>query len=947
MRRAILTVLLCALLPVGAVRAADVDYLRDVKPLLKHHCYTCHGALKQEAGLRLDTAESARKGATDGPVLLVGKPAAESPIVRRITSTDAAVRMPQESKPLSDKEIAILTAWVAAGGNGPADEQPETDPKKHWSFQPVARPSVPAVKNAAWVRNPIDAFLAADHEKHALAPLPPADKPALLRRVTLDLTGLPPTREQLHAFLADSSPDTYEKVVDKLLASPAYGERWGRHWMDVWRYSDWYGRRAVPDVMNSYAMIWRWRDWIVRSLNEDKGYDRMVTEMLAADEVAPTDEQNLPATGFVVRNWFKWNYNTWMRDSVEHTGKAFLGITLNCNHCHDHKYDPFTKEEYFNFRAFFEPLELRHDRVAGEPDPGPFVKYVYGAAYGPIKSGRIRVFDEKLDARTFVYNAGDERNKAPGKPPVKPGVPAALGGDPIEIKPVELPATAWYPGLKPYVQQEELAKARAVVAAAEPVYAERRAQLLAAERQFVDVQKDAARAVANPDVIHDGATPAGQLAASTNYRAAHLHFRVGELNLRLAWALVRSLEARIAADNARFAGAAPSVSAPELSRIASRAEREANLARAELERATAEYVLFGEQRAPAATDQAKAALAAAQEKVIATGAAEAQARAAATVESDQYSPIGPVYPKQSTGRRTALAKWIASPKNPLTARVAANHIWLRHFGSAIVSSTFDFGRNGKPPTNQPLLDWLAAELMENRWSTKHLHRLIVTSNAYRMASAVPANRSESAQFAAIEAANRKLDPDNVRLWHFNARRMEAEVVRDSVLFAAGELDMTMGGPDIDHHQGLKANRRSVYFTIHGEEKMRMLELFDAAEVTDCYKRTETVIPQQALALANSELSLRCSRTLAAKLWNAVSKETPDAGARNKAFITAAFEQVLTRAPSADEAATCERFLAKQAELVKAAAAHAKDPQTRAREDFVHALLNHNDFVTVR
>jgi hypothetical protein len=364
---------------------------------------------------------------------------------------------------------------------------------------------------------------------------------------------------------------------------------------------------------------------------------------------------------------------------------------------------------------------------------------------------------------------------------------------------------------------------------------------------------------------------------------------------------------------------------------------------------TAEYVLFGEQRAPATTDQAKAALATAHNTLLATTAAEAKSRAAIALDSDQYSPIGPVYPKQSTGRRTALARWITSPKNPLAARVAANHIWLRHFGSAIVPSTFDFGRNGKLPTHPELLDWLACELMEHRWSMKHLHRLIVTSNTYRMASAVPASKSD-ATLVAAEKTNRANDADNKLLWHFNAKRMEAEAVRDSVLFAAGELDGTMGGPDIDLNQGLASNRRSLYFTIHGEEKMKMLELFDAPEVTDCYRRTETIVPQQALAMANSELSLRAGRKLAARAWEAVSKETPDGAARNKAFVTAVFEQVLTRPPSADEAATCLRFLAKQSDVVKAAAAApapVKDPESRAREDLVHALLNHNDFVTVR
>jgi hypothetical protein len=232
---------------------------------------------------------------------------------------------------------------------------------------------------------------------------------------------------------------------------------------------------------------------------------------------------------------------------------------------------------------------------------------------------------------------------------------------------------------------------------------------------------------------------------------------------------------------------------------------------------------------------------------------------------------------------------------------------------------------------------------------KHLHRLIVMSNAYRTASAVPARR-EDATLAAVDAEDRKLDPDNTYLWRFNTKRMEAEVVRDSALAVAGELDKTMGGPDIDLKLGQTVNRRSMYFTIHAEEKMKMLELFDAPEVTDCYRRTETVVPQQALAMSNSELTVRAGRKLATKLWESTCKATPDEPARNAAFITAAFEQVLSRPPSADEASTCARFLAKQSSVVKAAVATktpAKDSDARAREDLIHALLNHNDFVTVR
>src|SRR5438105_571717 len=279
-----------------ATAAAEVDYVRDIKPILRAHCYPCHGALRQKSKLRLDTAAFMRQGGRRGPAVVPGK-SSESVLLDAVTSHDMP-RMPPEAegKPLTDAQIASLKQWIDQGSKAPNEPVPE-DPRKHWAFQRPIRSALPRVNNGSWVRNPIDAFIAAEHGKHGVQASPPAAKETLLRRVYLDLIGLPPTRQELHAFLADGADDAFEKVVDRLLASPQYGERWARHWMDVWRYSDWYGRRGVPDVWNSAPQIWRWRDWIVESLNRDTGYGRMVVEMLAADEVAPADDDARRATG--------------------------------------------------------------------------------------------------------------------------------------------------------------------------------------------------------------------------------------------------------------------------------------------------------------------------------------------------------------------------------------------------------------------------------------------------------------------------------------------------------------------------------------------------------------------------------------------------------------------------------------------------------------------------
>jgi mono/diheme cytochrome c family protein len=388
--------------------AEPIDYLRDVKPIFTRKCTSCHGALKQKGQLRLDAASLIRKGGAEGPALVAGK-AAESLLIDAVTGANGLERMPLDGEPLSEIEITTLKAWIDQGAPAPEEAIPQ-DPRQHWAFQKPQRPPVPVASHPEWNGNPIDAFVAAAQTQHGLTPRPLADKRTQLRRVYLDLVGLPPTRAELQEFLRDESPDAYQKTVDRLLASPQYGERWGRHWMDVWRYSDWDGYQA--EVRESQPHIWRWRDWIIESLNADKPYDRMLVEMLAADEVAPDDPATLRANGFLGRNWFKFNRNIWLDNTVEHTGKAFLGVTLNCARCHDHMYDPIAQEEYYRFRAFFEPYDVRTDRVPGQPDVA--------------KDGLARVFDAKADTPTFLFHRGDD--KQPDKEhPLTPGVPKSLG----------------------------------------------------------------------------------------------------------------------------------------------------------------------------------------------------------------------------------------------------------------------------------------------------------------------------------------------------------------------------------------------------------------------------------------------------------------------------------------------------------------------------------------
>ncbi|MCS6977819.1 MAG: PSD1 and planctomycete cytochrome C domain-containing protein [Gemmatales bacterium] len=878
-----------------SVSAQEVEYQRDVKPILAR-CCSCHGALRQKFGLRLDTAELIRKGGKSGPAIFPGDP--DGSLLIQAVIGEERSRMPPEGegKPLTRDEIEILKRWIQQGAKAPPEPTPP-DPKSHWAFvrpRPTPLPEPPP----GWrVHNPIDIWIAVQDSAAGQAQAPEADKPTLLRRVYLDLIGLPPTREELHAFLADDSPDAYERVVDRLLADPRYGERWARHWMDVWRYSDWYGRRQVPDVWNSAPQIWRWRDWIVRSLNEDKGYDRMVQEMLAADEICPEDDSAVVATGFLVRNWYALNPHQWLRDCVEHTGKAFLGLTLNCAHCHDHKYDPISQEEYFRFRAFFEPLQLRQDRVPDEPDPGPFQKYEYSVVRRVQRFGLIRVFDERLDAQTFMYHGGDERNRMQGRPPVTPAAPAFLGGDRLTIQTISLPPSAWYPGLKLFLRREELARAEAELAAAGKALQDAESALRLAREWLgaVESQPEADLPQPPPRFLD-----ARQAARTTARQAAH---QLEKAQLTLGWkqASRQALEARIAADDAKISS---HPDADRLARAAAKAERLANYHAARVALLDAELIGKSDQ------------IAAAQKALSA-------AEQALNQETTQYSPLSPVYPSQSSGRRKALAQWITSPENPLTARVAVNHIWMRHFGEPLVPTVYDFGRNGKPPSHPQLLDWLALELMHGAqdegglnatgaasvggWKMKRLHRLIVTSAVYRQAS-----------------------------WNRPPRRLEAEAIRDSILYLAGVLDQRMGGQELETDQDGKTTRRSLYYAIYPEDggHLPILSMFDPPDPCDCYRRSETVVPQQALALTNSDLLVRSARKVAERLASITDP---------REFILAAFETVLARPADAEEIAVCLDFLARQ----EAVYPEGSQRRERARESLIRVLFNHNDFVTVR
>jgi hypothetical protein len=898
---------------------ADSEYLADVQPLLRARCYACHGALKQQAKLRLDTVSAMVKGGESGPAVMPGS-SGSSLLIQRIQTRNPDDRMPpeHEGELLSAEQVASVRAWIDDGAIGPAEDLPESDPREHWAFRPPVRPPLPQVSRPAWAHHPIDAFVAAKNDQHGLRPQPEAPRALQIRRLFVDLVGVVPTVDDWAALDLDVGAGWYERLVDRLLDDPRHGERWARHWMDIWRYSDWWG--LGDQLRNSQRHIWRWRDWIVESLNADLPYDAMLRLMLAADELHPADPDRLRATGYLARNFFLFNRNQWMDEVVEHVGKGFLGLTLNCAKCHDHKYDPIPQVDYYRMRAFFEPYHVRLDVVPGEPDLQ--------------RDGLPRVFDGRLDTPTYRLVRGQETQPDTSKV-ISPGVPEFLTIGELSIQPVQLPLEAWRPERRPWVIDAYRAKARARVDST--------------QQALLETLEAVARLAGRW----------GDLEALTE---AEVRLAVAEQDAALARNEASSLESRIAASRASWRvndGTAASVEdraadvAQEryLAALAGRDERETRVARARHALAVSQW-----KRLKATGDEAKA------RSVDCDQAREALQRAireaAAPLPSDQvaYAPLAGAawtptrfldstqddprvgFGPRSSGRRKALAEWVTDRRHPLTARVGVNHLWNRHMGAALVSSVFDFGRNGAAPTHPELLDWLACEWMDSGWSMKHLHRLIVTSSTYRMSSGVAGG-----------AANEILDADNQFYWRRHSIRLEAQVVRDSILAHAGELDGTRGGPSVPASEQSGSRRRSLYLFHSNNDRNLFLTTFDDAAVKECYRREQSIVPQQALALANSRLVHDASRRIAARLSESVEGGFPDVARMQGegAFVRRAFRVLLGFEPGDAEVRASLRAMGAWASLAEGSAASSAAGSEEARVGLVWSLLNHNDFVTLR
>ena len=798
----------------GVALAQEADVARDAVSLLEAKCLACHGPT-QMSGLDMRQREALLKGGSRGPAIKPGD--AKNSLLYQAAAHLGEVKMPPGSEtPLPAAELAVLRKWIEAGAPWPEGLEQGSEPN-WWSFRKLQRPAVPRSKNASLVRNPIDAFILAKLEEKGLKPAAPADERTLLRRAYYDLIGLPPTPEQVDRFLKDTSPDAFEKVIQELLASPRYGERWGRHWLDVARHAD----SAGFETDATYPYAYRYRDYVIKSFNDDKPYDRFVQEQIAGDELWPDDLElegtfaipyeklehmearvgtGLYGTGPLVGESnmkpSKRLYET-LTDWVDTTGSAFLGLTLGCARCHDHKFDPISQRDYFRMQAIF---------AASRPVRLPVVSPMSIVnRHEPPNYLRLTALVESRNAyRTFEARVKERAGLVTAlKAKFAPDVVAAF----------EIPEE------KRTAQQQQLA-APLVKAVAE----------IKLEEHFTDEEKLERERL--QDQISDAVMkiPVRDLAHSVNYD--------GLFDVPSAMVLAH----------------VPPELIPDV------------------------YVL---ERGDLGREQSKAE----------PGLPAALSNGS---EFEQADPNG-------LRHRKRLALWLTRPDHPLTARVMVNRIWQWQFGRGTVATSSDFGRQGAAPTHPELLDWLATEFVEQGWSVKSMHRLIMSSYTYQMSS----------RFS--DENNLRIDPENAYLWRMNRRRLEAEAVWDALHAVAGNLNLKMGGPPVappltDPELGglrekwqwvvngdpAEHTRRAVYIRARRSFTFPTLDKFDLPDSgASCQRRDVTTVAPQALWLLNNQTAFRQAMQLADRL---VRKH----GAEPAAWVEGAWRLALGRRPSEEE-----------------------------------------------
>ncbi len=785
-----------SVLAFSAVAWSDepVDFARDVQPMLAAHCHKCHGPAKQESGFRLDSAGALLLGGNSGAAVVAGK-ADESLLIQAVSGSEEVAKMPPKGPGLEPAQIAILKRWVDEGAKVPrasasAELERKTD---HWSFQPLADPQPPPVKNIASVRNPIDAFVLARLEAAGLQLAPEADKATLIRRVCLDLLGLPPSVEQIDEFFSDRANDAYERLVDRLLGSPHYGEHWARHWLDVARYADSNGY-----TIDSGRSIWKYRDWVIGALNRDLPFDQFTIEQLAGDMLSGAQLDQQIATGFHRNTLVNEEGGTdpeqfrieAVVDRVSTTGAAFLGLTLGCARCHDHKYDPISQRDFYRLFAIFnnadEPmLQVPTDQQAKEM-PALLAEIAQVekrlAEVDANSAGRQADWEGKLSAGAEINGGGSATAGAPDVPKLAPAVREALATPAPQRTPEQSEA------LKLEFQKVD----------------PERVPLATRIVELKQSQKQMTASITTTLVLRERAKP----------RETHIHVRGDFLH------------------------------------------------------------------------------------------------PGALVQPGVPAVLPPIVPRGDQPDRLDFARWLVDPRNPLTPRVTVNRIWQAYFGQGLVGTENDFGLQGDRPTHPQLLDWLARRLIENGWSFKAMHRVIVTSATYRQSSGMRADLSAA-------------DPYNKLLGRQQRLRLEAETIRDSALAASGMLSREIGGPGVypPQPQGIyrftqqvkfwgenkdsDRYRRGMYTYFWRSSPYPFLKTFDAPDaVVACTRRPRSNTPLQALTLANDRAFYEIAQGFASRLM-----AEPAAGDNQR--IRTAFRRCLTREPTAEELSSLGEYFAAQ------------------------------------
>ncbi|MGD9724106.1 MAG: PSD1 and planctomycete cytochrome C domain-containing protein [Pirellulales bacterium] len=995
----------CAL-PAAAARAAEApDFAREVQPILAAHCYECHGPEKQESGLRLDGGAALLAGGNSGAAVAAGK-SAESLLIKALRGNDESVsKMPPEGPALSAEEIAAVARWIDAGARVPAEPAANARRKTsdHWSFQPLASAAPPAVSNAIWGRNPIDAFVLARLEAAGLAPSPPADKATLIRRLSIDLLGLPPSVAEVDAFVADTSGDAYERLVDRLLNSPHYGERWARQWLDIARYADSNGY-----TIDGGRSIWKYRDWVIQALNRDLPFDQFGIEQLAGDMLADARVDQRIATGFHRNTLVNEEGGTDKEqfrveavvDRVATTGSAFLGLTLGCARCHDHKYDPISQREFYELFALFnnadEPtLPVPTDQQAKEmPALLAEIKQseerlaMVDANIGGRQSewegkfaGRLSVEWTVLDAAATSgttslakladgslladATAGDDTYVATAPLPERPVTAIMLEALPHESLPGkgpgtgdkgafalrELSATVAAPNAEP--GKLALAEAQADAASAaglapQAIDGNAKTAWTVNQAEQLGVPRTAIFLLAAEVAAAPGQTLSITLSQGPLKRPARLgRFRLAVTSapldvLRLPVLVRGALQKPAAARTAEEQKAVREtyqVIDPERVPLAAQIA-ELYERKKQIESATTTTLVMRERKEPRETH------------IHLRGDF---LRAGAKVAPDVPEVLPPLVPRGPQPDRLDFARWLFRPDHPLTARVTANRVWQAYFGQGLVATENDFGLQGDKPTHPELLDWLARAFLESGWSQKALHRLIVTSATYRQASAARADLA-------------KADPYNKLLGRQQRLRLEAETIRDTALAAAGLLNHDLGGPGVyppqpegiyrftqqkkywGESKGPDRFRRGMYTYLWRSSPYPFLKTFDAPDATvACTRRPRSNTPLQALTLANDRAFFEIAQGFAAEL---LAEPAADDTARTRL----AFRRCLARDPAAEELSTLteyvraerQRFAESPADATAVAAAQpagADAANAAAWTMLARVLLNLDEFIT--